>query len=60
MSLHWPQITWFVLVFLGMASGAHRHGKVPTEPYNFFTKFVATLVSAFLLYCGGFFTGCAP
>ncbi len=56
MILHAPQIIWLIWVFISLLIYAHEHGKPKTGEYSFPTAFVAILISASLLYWGGFFT----
>ena len=49
-----PQIIYLSLVFMGLLIGAHQHGKERT-PHNFWITLVATGITLFLLYWGGFF-----
>ena len=56
MKLDWPQITYLVLVFIGMLLAAHEHGKPKTGNHNFWTQVTASSIGWTLLYFGGFFT----
>ena len=52
--LHWPQITWIILVSLSLIIVALNHGK-PRESYNIFTFLITLAISVTLLIKGGFF-----
>lgn len=56
MKLDWPQITYLVLVFIGMLLAARDHGKPKTGTENFFTTIFASSIGWTLLYFGGFFS----
>lgn len=56
MIFHWPQITWCVLTFAGLATSSVQHGKPMQGHYNFMVRFVKALVAVWLLWCGGFFS----
>lgn len=56
MIFHWPQITWCVLTFAGLAAASVQHGKPMQGHYNFMVRFVKALVAVWLLWCGGFFS----
>lgn len=59
MIFHWPQITWCVLTFAGLAASSVQHGKPMQGYYNFMVRFVKALVAVWLLWCGGFFSQAA-
>lgn len=59
MIFHWPQITWCVLTFAGLAASSIQHGKPMQGYYNFMVRFVKALVAVWLLWCGGFFSQAA-
>lgn len=59
MIFHWPQITWCVLTFAGLAAASVQHGKPMQGHYNFMVRLVKALVAVWLLWCGGFFSQAA-
>lgn len=50
----WPQYTFIVLLFIGWAIHASKHGELGPK-YNFFVKTVGISLTLFLLTFGGFF-----
>lgn len=56
MTLHlgWPQITYLAMTLSALLATAKDHGK-PRKPENFWTSFVAVLISYTILIWGGFF-----
>lgn len=50
----WPQITWIVLVVVGVVVHLLHHGQ-PTR-ISFWASFSNALLVAWLLWCGGFFS----
>lgn len=56
MIFHWPQITWCVLTFAGLAAASVQHGKPMQGHCNFMVRLVKALVAVWLLWCGGFFS----
>jgi hypothetical protein len=54
--MNWPQYTYLALIFLGLGIAIAKHGE-PSKPHNFFTSLIATGLSLWLLYMGGFFGG---
>ena len=55
-NLHWPQITWLVLVAIGLLLHANKHGQPRTGEYCFWSHLVGVAISIAILYCGGFFS----
>lgn len=57
----WPQITYLVLMTLGLGLVWGKHGQ-PQSNYNVFTHLIAVMIGVVVLYYGGFFTplGYAP
>ena len=53
--MNWPQITVLVLAGLGALSEAYMHGKPKTGKHNIFTHIIATSISLWILWAGGFF-----
>lgn len=49
----WPQLTWVVLVLIGLIVSLLEHGEIVRR--NFWTTLIATILSVVLLYHGGFF-----
>ncbi|EIE2770158.1 lytic transglycosylase domain-containing protein, partial [Salmonella enterica subsp. enterica serovar Rubislaw] len=56
MIFHWPQITWCVLTFVGLAAASVQRGKPVQGHYNFMVRLIKALVAVWLLWCGGFFS----
>lgn len=54
MNIGWPEGIWLALTFLSLIIVAANHGK-PREAYNFPLTLVSFMLSATLLYLGGFF-----
>ena len=52
--MHWPQITYIILLSSGLTQSLIMHGK-PKGDYNFFYNFLAAGIIVALLYFGGFF-----
>lgn len=53
--MHWPQITFIILIAFGLGMTGIKHGELRTDRYSFWWQFVANLVIAWLLWSGGFF-----
>lgn len=60
MILHWPQVTYLILLVIGVAISAEKHGKPRTGNYSFPTSLVAAAIISAILYFGGFWTGVQP
>jgi fumarate reductase subunit D len=60
MILHWPQITYLLLVALSLWIGVGRHGTMKTGKHDARADIVRIAVGAWLLYQGGFFAGVTP
>ncbi|ELS9321434.1 transglycosylase SLT domain-containing protein [Salmonella enterica] len=56
MTLHWPQITLIILLAFGLGVTAIKHGEPRNDDYSFWWQLAANLVTAWLLWCGGFFS----
>lgn len=50
----WPQITYIVLMSMGLTGSIFLHGKERTDKYNFFIKLGSITITIIVLYCGGF------
>ena len=50
-----PQIIYFCLLGVSLLISGYRHGKPKTGKHNLFVDLISTLISAILLYFGGFF-----
>ena len=55
-TLHWPQITYLILVFLGTGISIERHGRPKTGHENCGLTILSVVIVMFLLYQGGFFS----
>ncbi|MCW2488896.1 lytic transglycosylase domain-containing protein, partial [Candidatus Symbiopectobacterium sp. NZEC127] len=51
----WPQITWLVVTSLVLGINLMQHGKLRTDRHNFWGKLFDALVTAGVLWAGGFF-----
>lgn len=58
MSLHWPQYVWLAFAAFGLIAGAVMDGQAKRGTTRFSHSLLGVLFSAWLLWCGGFFTGC--
>ncbi|EJP2482718.1 transglycosylase SLT domain-containing protein, partial [Salmonella enterica] len=56
MTLHWPQITLIILLAFGLGVTAVKYGEPRNDEYSFWWQLAANLVTAWLLWCGGFFS----
>jgi hypothetical protein len=56
MILHWPQMTFLLLTFMGFGLVVAKHGQ-PRDNYNIITSVIDLVATLVLLYYGGFF-GC--
>lgn len=54
MILHWPQITVLVFMCIGIGLDIQRHGELREGKYNVFSTIVSNIVTAAILYFGGF------
>ncbi len=52
--LHWPQIVYVVITFLGLVFSIRDHGK-PRDANNAWHTVIALTISYGLLIMGGFF-----
>lgn len=50
----WPQITYIILLTLGVATAVFKDGE--TRKYSAVETLFATAVAVFLLYMGGFWS----
>jgi hypothetical protein len=56
MKTDWPQIYWIVVMSLALLLHAVKNGEKKDNKYNFNLLALITAWSAFVLYCGGFWT----
>lgn len=56
MIIHWPQITYIILMSLSLGATLVLNGK-PRENYSFGISLLSVGITVSLLYMGGFFTG---
>ena len=49
------QIIYIILFIISLCIAANKHGKTESKTNNFWTSLIAYLISAGLLYWGGFF-----
>ncbi|KHS67332.1 lytic murein transglycosylase [Pectobacterium brasiliense] len=54
--MNWPQITWIVLVSLGLGMTLMKHGEPRTDKHSAWWALFGALATAWLLWCGGFFS----
>ncbi|WP_260524267.1 transglycosylase SLT domain-containing protein [Serratia sp. PL7] len=54
--MHWPQITWIVLASVALVMAFLAHNLPQTGKHNFWLQAFSTVVTAWLLWCGGFFS----
>lgn len=52
----WPQITYIVLIAIGMTKALVLHGQPQKTKHNFWASLIASAILIFILYCGGFFS----
>lgn len=57
MNLHWPQIVWIIYALLFLVVSMTKHGEPRNTKWNGGTALASLLISGWLLWCGGFFTG---
>jgi len=50
----WPQWVYIGLSLVGLGYVAAKHGE-PRDEYDIVSTAIASLVTAWILYCGGFF-----
>lgn len=55
MTLHWPQITYAVLLVLSLGIALAKDGESRT-PHSFWSTSVGTVICVWLLYKGGFWS----
>jgi len=53
--VNWPQVIVIIFWLLGLVFKASEHGKPIEGEHNFMLSFMKVLISAIVLYCGGFF-----
>jgi len=56
----WPQITVAALIVFGMGVAGARFGTPKRDNYDFIDAIVGPALMTWLLYMGGFWTGCVP
>lgn len=54
--MNWPQITWIALVSLGLGMTLMKHGEPRTDKHSFWWALFGALATAWLLWCGDFFS----
>lgn len=52
----WPQITYLILIILGVGIHLGKHGEKQDIKYNFFKRVLTASITLYLLHCGGFFS----
>jgi hypothetical protein len=55
MTQYWPQITLVTLTVFSLGITLGQHGKPKTGNESFWTSLIATTLTLWLLYEGGFF-----
>lgn len=55
--MHWPQITYLMLLAAALTRDLIKHGDKRTDRINFGTSLVASGITLSILYAGGFFDG---
>lgn len=55
-SLHWPQIMWLVITFLGLGVDLANDGKEKTRKESFTRSLIASAIVLTILWFGGFFS----
>lgn len=53
--MRWPQIVWLSIAVIALLIASNEHGKPKTGEHNFFAAAIGIGISAWLLWCGGFF-----
>lgn len=53
MTGHWPQYLYAGLLVLGIVIHVSKHGQ-PRDPYDGPIAFISALITAWILYMGGF------
>lgn len=56
MIFHWPQIVWCALALLGLGSALAKTNRKENDVLDLLSTLIATLITAWLLWCGGFFS----
>ncbi|ELJ4477997.1 lytic transglycosylase domain-containing protein, partial [Salmonella enterica] len=56
MIFHWPQIVWCALALLGLGSALAKNNRKESDTLDLLATIIATLITAWLLWCGGFFS----
>lgn len=56
MIFHWPQIVWCALALLGLGSALAKTNRKENDALDLLATIIATLITAWLLWCGGFFS----
>lgn len=56
MTLHWPQIVWCALALLGLGVSLAKRNRKEIGFIDFLATLITTLITAWLLWCGGFFS----
>lgn len=56
MIFHWPQIVWCARALLGLGSALAKNNRKESDTLDLLATIIATLITAWLLWCGGFFS----
>ncbi|HAU2961038.1 TPA: transglycosylase SLT domain-containing protein, partial [Salmonella enterica subsp. diarizonae] len=56
MIFHWPQIVWCALALPGLGSALAKTNRKESGTLDLLATIIATLITAWLLWCGGFFS----
>lgn len=56
MTFHWPQIVWCALALMGLGMSLAGSSSKKGGFIGFLSSLIATLITAWLLWCGGFFS----
>ena len=52
---YWPQLTYVALIIFSLGISLEQHGKPKTGNHSFWISTLATALTLWLLYQGGFF-----
>ncbi|EII2806813.1 TPA: transglycosylase SLT domain-containing protein [Salmonella enterica subsp. enterica serovar Java] len=56
MIFHWPQIVWCALALMGLGVALVKTNRKENDALDLLATLIATLITAWLLWCGGFFS----
>ena len=51
----WPQITYLILLAIGLMVSSYEHGKPKKGEHNIFWSLLSYIIGFWILYEGGFF-----